>query len=262
MIADALPRHYANEKQWNRQKHFSTGLSIEREGLKIETRRKKELVNHGVWKRYSVDVPEGQKLTLNVSDVILHDGGRVTFRIIAESPVRGRIELQDWRRGIRIFGISADCDAAVRLTLDAEVVLRSERGTILPTVSVAPKITKAHAELLDFRLRRVGDLRGSAAKELGDAAEPTLRHEVAEKDEKIADKLNKAIAKRSAELRVSGDDFLKEKWTELQSAIHKKSASATPPTPAVVEPAIVNPAAAPPAPASLDPANETRSSKQ
>ncbi|MEX2187316.1 MAG: hypothetical protein WD875_10995 [Pirellulales bacterium] len=233
LIADALPRSYSDARHWGGQKHFTKGLKVELDGFKLETRRRKELMNHGTWKRYDVWLSEGQKLDLDVTDVRTYDDGRVTFRLAASGPLKGRAELQQWQRGVRLVGISADCEATVRLTLDVEASLSTKLGLLLPTVAVAPKVTTAHVEMTDFRLRRIGDLRGPLAKELGDAAEPTLRHEIARQNEKIAAKINKSIAKHSDDLRVSGDDFLKEQWTKLKATLGKDrrakdAAAATP----------------------------------
>jgi hypothetical protein len=227
LIADALPRSYSDARHWGSQKHFTTGLSVERDGLKIETRRRKELLNHGTWKRYDVWLADGQKLALDVTEVRTYDDGRVTFRLAASGPLKGRVELQQWQRGVRLVGVSADCEATVRLTLDVEAALSTRQGLVLPTVAVAPKVTAAHVDLNDFRLRRIGELRGPLAKELGDAAKSTLRREVARQNEKIAAKINKSIAKRSDDLRVSGDDFLKEQWAKLKESL-AKDRSATP----------------------------------
>jgi hypothetical protein len=221
LIADALPRSYSDARHWGTQKHFTKGLKFERDGLKLETRRRKELVNHGTWKRYDVWIAQGQRLDLDVSDVRTFDDGRVTFRLTASGPVKGRVELQQWERGIRLVGISADVEARVRLTLDVEAALSTRQGVLLPTVAVAPKVTAAAADLADFRLRRIGELRGPLAKELGDAAEPTLRREVAGQNQKIAEKINKSIAKRADDLRVSGDEFLKEQWNKLRHSLDK-----------------------------------------
>jgi hypothetical protein len=221
LIADALPRSYSDAKHWGGQKHFTKGLKVELDGLKLETRRRKELVNHGTWKRYDVWIPEGQKLALDISDVRTFDDGRVTFRLAAAGPLSGRIELQQWERGVRLLGISADCEAKVKLVLDVEAALSSKQGTLLPTVAVVPKVTAASAEMTDFRLRRIGELRGPLAKELGDRAEGTLQREVREQNQKIADKINKSIAKRQDDLRVSGDEFLKEQWEKLKEKFDK-----------------------------------------
>lgn len=221
LIAEALPRRYSDAKHWGGQKHFTKGLKVELDGLKLETRRRKELVNHGTWKRYDVWIPDGQKLVLDVSEMRTYDDGRVTFRVTAAGPLQGRVELQQWERGVRLVGLSADCEAKVRLTLDVEAALSSRQGTLLPTVAVAPKVSAAHAEMTDFRLRRIGDLRGPLAKELGDRAEPTLQREVREQNEKIAAKINKSIAKHQDDLRLSGDEFLKEQWDKLKETFSK-----------------------------------------
>lgn len=225
LISDALPRRYSDARHWDKQKHFTKGLKVELDGLKVETRRRKELMNHGTWKRYDVWLPEGQKLALDVTDVRTYDDGRVTFRLSASGPLKGRVELQQWQRGVRLLGVSADCEATVRLTLDVEAALSTRQGLLLPTVAVVPKVTQAHVEMADFRLRRIGELRGPLAKELGDAAEPTLRREVARQNEKIAAKINKSIAKHSDDLRVSGDAFLKEQWSKVKDSLSKDRAA-------------------------------------
>lgn len=216
LIADALPRRYSDARHWGGQKHFTTGWKVERDGLKIETRRRKQLVNHGTWKRYDVWLADGEKLALDVTDVRVFDDGRVTFRLAAGGPLKGRVELQQWQRGVRLLGVSADCEARVRLVLDVEAALSARQGLLLPEVAVAPKVTAARVEMTDFRLRRVGELRGPLAKELGDAAEPALRREVARQNEKIAAKINKSIAKHADDLRFAGDEFLKQQWSKLK----------------------------------------------
>lgn len=221
LIAESLPRSYSDARHWDKQKHFTTGLDVDLDGLRLDTARRKKLLNHGTWKRYDVWLPEGQKLVLDVTDVRTFDDGRVAFRVTATGPLKGRIELQQWERGVRLVGISADCEAKVKLTLDVEAALTSKQGTLLPTLAVAPKVTAANAEMTDFRLRRLGDLRGPLAKEIGDAAEPTLQEQVRKQNEKIAEKTNKSIAKRQDDLRVSGDEFLKEQWDKLKDALAK-----------------------------------------
>jgi hypothetical protein len=221
LIAESLPRNYSDARHWEKQKHFTTGLDVDLDGLRLDTARRKKLLNHGTWKRYDVWLPEGQKLVLDVTDVRTFDDGRVSFRVTATGPLGGRVELQQWERGVRLLGISADCEAKVKLTLDVEAALTTKQGTLLPTVAVAPKVTAASAEMTDFRLRRLGDLRGPLAKEIGDAAAPALQEQVRKQNDKIADKINKSIAKRNDDLRVSGDEFLKEQWDKLKDALAK-----------------------------------------
>lgn len=137
MIAESLPRSYSDARHWEKQKHFTTGLDVGLDGLRLDTARRKKLLNHGTWKRYDVWLPEGQKLVLDVTDVRTFDDGRVAFRVTATGPLKGRIEVQQWERGVRLVGISADCEAKVRLTLDVEAALTTKQGTLLPTVAVA-----------------------------------------------------------------------------------------------------------------------------
>src|SRR5436190_24072410 len=68
LLRDQLPPQYENWKKWGKTKEVWAGVKVEREGFKIETRRKKKIVNHGSWSMYRIkriDVATPPDITLN-----------------------------------------------------------------------------------------------------------------------------------------------------------------------------------------------------
>jgi hypothetical protein len=193
------------------------------DGGKLETRRRKKAVNDGQWQHYRVTRDQGEPISLSVTEAKMNDG-RLDLRVSATARLHGFANVMQWNRGIRTYSVSADCDATVRLDLDCQVALQIGGGILAPNLSIDPKVTRTHVELVDFRLTRVGGVDGWLAKQIGRAVEDTLRDRLSRRDEKLADSLNRSIAKHRDELRVSADDFIKLQWTKAAAAIERQGA--------------------------------------
>ena len=56
-----IPHQYEDRDDWNKQKKVWAGVEVKREGLKLKTQRKEKEVNHGTWRRHTVDLLNPQK---------------------------------------------------------------------------------------------------------------------------------------------------------------------------------------------------------
>lgn len=225
LLVAALPTEYEKKKDWGRTKLVTTGIKFERDGLRLETRRRKEPVNDGLWKHYRVTVRPGEKLQLELENIRQLPGGRIAFQVLATAPVHGFANFMQWEHGLRLYSVSADCDATVRARLDCEAGLVLSGGLLTPTLDVDPHVSRVQLELVTFRLQRVGDLEGRLAKRLGDLSRDEIADQLRAHEPKLAEKINKSIAKHRADLRLSGDEFLKQQWEKLRDKLDAKAAA-------------------------------------
>jgi hypothetical protein len=224
MLQATLPREYDGEKNWGRTKEVTVGVRLRREGLRLETKRRRKAVNDGLWTKYQVRVPDGRKLDLDVADVRHINRGEFAFVLVATAPLVGHADVMHWNRGIRLLSVGVDCEATVRLRLEGTVGLNVDGGIVTPAVAVEPRIITAKLELVDFRLTRLGEVDRHIAHEIGEALEGPLRDRLAKEEAKVVQRLNRSIAKHRDDLRVSGDEFLKEQWERIKRKWYEPSA--------------------------------------
>ncbi|MEX0642621.1 MAG: hypothetical protein WD468_07960 [Pirellulales bacterium] len=224
ILQASIPREYDGQKNWGTTKQVTVGVRLRREGLRLETERRRKAVNDGLWTKYQARVPDGRQLELSVADVRQNDRGELAFVLLATAPIAGHADVMRWNRGIRLLSIGVDCEATVRLRLEGTVALKIDGGIVTPTVAVEPRITAAKLELVDFRLVRLGGVERHIAHEIGEALEGPIRGRLAKEEPKLVDRLNRSIAKRRDDLRVSGDEFLKEQWDRMRKWLETQPA--------------------------------------
>ena len=49
LVLSNMPHQYADDKKWGHQEKRWDGVRIRREGLRVETKRRWKMVNHGTW---------------------------------------------------------------------------------------------------------------------------------------------------------------------------------------------------------------------
>ena len=53
-----IPHRYEKKKDWGSQSERWDGLHVQLKGLRLKTKRRKKLVNHGTWKIYSAELSD------------------------------------------------------------------------------------------------------------------------------------------------------------------------------------------------------------
>jgi len=186
---------------------------VEREGVKIETRRKWVDVNDGTWTRYRVTPLNPDKhLEVRVEKIEPLDGNKVRLELSASAKLRVFGRLSQWERGVQLVSLSAEADTVVRVQGTVEVALKLDPTKLPPDVYLEPTVTKADVKIADFDLRRVGQLDGPLIRSLSDDARDVIEAELKERRPKLVASLNKKLAKKQDKLKFSLSELLTSEW--------------------------------------------------
>jgi hypothetical protein len=217
LAREHLPDKYEKHKNWGDTKRVWAGVKLERDGLRVETRRRYREVNDGPWQMYRIDLIRPEKhFQVEVADI-----RRVDHKILGQITVVARLHAfgrhAQWERGVQLFSISADATVRVRLKAQVEFTTRIDAGKVPPDLLLSPRVTKADLEILDFRLNRVSDLDGPLVRSLSSTVREIVEDKLAEKRDKLVEKMNKSLAKREAKFRLSASDLVGTPLRELFS---------------------------------------------
>lgn len=208
-ILDIVPNDYDHTKKWGGTKEIVSGLDVKIRNGKVRTKRRRKEVNHGTWKRYKVSLVDPQEFfQLKVVDLREESPGMAAFDLVVRAKLDVSGRLQEWQRGVRLFSISADAVADVALRLDCRLTTKLDSSHLPPDILMQPKVVDAEAKLVQFKLRRLSKADGPVVREFGDGLEKILRKKLADKNEKLAGKINRQIEKNEDELRISFRDMV------------------------------------------------------
>jgi hypothetical protein len=212
---DSLPHTYTDTKKWNLQAEKQTGLGFRRDpGGLIETYRKRELVNHGEWSKFSATLldPQDQFQIQIVNPRPLADG-RMAFdvHIAASLAIEGR--QAKWNRGVQLYSIGAEGSAKVRLIVNCSLATSLDISHLPPDLILDPRIEGAQLRVDEFRLNRVGKLGGEFSQQVAAATRKVLDQKIAEKEKQLVAKLNDKIDQNRHKFRLSPRSAAELKWT-------------------------------------------------
>ena len=210
-----LPDKYEKAKNWGNTKRVWAGIDVERDGLRIETRRRYREVNDGAWQKYRIDLIRPEKhFHVEVAN-IRQEGSKVTGEVAALARLHVFGRHSQWERGIQLFSISADATARVRLKARVEIAARFDAAKTPPDLLLSPRVTSAELEILDFHLDRVSDASGPLVHSLSSTVREVVEDKLAEKRKKLVEKMNKSLAKRDDRFRISARDLLQSPLSRL-----------------------------------------------
>jgi hypothetical protein len=160
--------------------------------------------------------PEEQ-FEVRVGNIRQQDDGRVRMEITAVARLEVFVRQALWEHGVQLFSVSAEADARVRLRATADVATQLDLTRLPPDVFLAPEVTAAKLEILDFKLRRISDLSGPLVRSLSHSVREALEEKLAEDNAKLVAKLNKSIDKQEQKqkLKISAADLLQSQWGKL-----------------------------------------------
>jgi hypothetical protein len=215
LLGDQLPPSYENWKKWDKTKEIVTGLKVEREGLKIETRPKKKAVNHGSWSMYRISRVD-TKSPPDISLENLRDAGNgaVGVDLLFRDRLNFFARHALWELGVQLWSIHLDAEALVDLKLTCETALKLDASKFPPDVILAPKVTSAAINLKDFHLNRISKADGPVVKSLSKSLREVVEDEIADRNKEIVERINKQITKNEAKLRFSARDLANSKWKD------------------------------------------------
>jgi hypothetical protein len=211
LILEAIPNDYDNRKKWGGTREIWDGLHIRLDGAEIKTKRRKKTVNHGQWSRYHITLVEPQKnVRVSVTNVRRLESGEAAFDLQLEAKLDVLGQAQQWNRGVKVWSISSEATADVRVVLACTLATKLDITAIPPDVVFDPHVTEARLELADLKLKRISDADGPLVRELSWSVEQIVRDELNERNDKLTSKLNRQIDKNRDKLRLSASRFVKD----------------------------------------------------
>ncbi|MBC7856937.1 MAG: hypothetical protein IAF94_26200 [Pirellulaceae bacterium] len=218
LAREHLPDKYEKTKNWGKTTRVFDGWKWERDGLRLETRRRFKEANDGAWRKYSIRLLDpDHKFEIRVANLRQRDSLAVCdVTVIAAARVWGRHT--QWENGVQLISLSAEADARLRLRAELTVAMKLDAAKWPPDVSLEPRVTKADLDILEFKLRRISHFDGPVVKSLSSSVREVLEDKIAEDRKKLLASLNKSLAKQQSKLRFSAADWL--------SALGERGASA------------------------------------
>jgi hypothetical protein len=212
MIRENLPPAYEDNKKWGLQKEVWDGLEIWREGGRLETKRKKKLVNAGTWTKYRVEFVEPDKnLHIEFQQLQSLPDGSIAFSVSVEALLDVFGRMSQWVRDVQMISLSVNADATCKLTMSGTVKFQLNPLKLPPDVILKPRVDHAVVELSHFRVRRISQIGGDFAKALGEGARGSIDKKIEDTNEKLVDKINKQIEKQQSKMVFSMQDWLQSK---------------------------------------------------
>ena len=216
LVLESIPHTFTDTKKWGQQAERFDGFKREREGLKLRVSKRKKMVNHGEWKKYSVSLrnPE-EKFSIAVNDMRELPNNLVGFNVdfLADLNVSGR--QSKWVKGVQLYSLSAKGHAQVRLRLAVELEVKTDRKTFPPDLLFVPKVTAADVHVDEFRIDRIGKAGGEFAQQLSRHVRPLLDEKIEEKEQGLVEKINKKLAAKQDRLRLPISKVADSKWGKL-----------------------------------------------
>lgn len=211
-----IPHKYEKKKDWGMQAERWDGLHVQLKGLRLKTKRRKKMVNHGTWKMYSAELTDpknGLQFSLNSIKKDAKGNAKIDLSVTADLKLFGRIA--EWVKGVQLFSVSADATANITLNVKTTVGAKLDFSHLPPDFLLEPKVDSAKLIVNEFRVLRVSKAGGEIAQQVGRGARKILDGKIEEQEIKLVAKMNKSIAKKKDELRLSVKELIDSEWSKI-----------------------------------------------
>jgi hypothetical protein len=203
---------------WGHQKAVTTKV-LHRDGFKFWTEQVQEMKNDGIWRRADIRIPDHDKIAIAVTELTHPEDGKmqVTVSAVAER-VDLHFEQQIWTNGVRLYGGESRGHCKGALTLNAEVITKTEfkPGSFFPTISLKLQVTKAELFYEKLVVDHTAGLNGEAAKAIGDLTIQIVKAIKPHIEKDLLEKADTAIVKaaQQKELTLTLDKLMASKKRE------------------------------------------------
>ena len=212
IIRENLPESYEDTRKWDLQKEVWDGVDFSRDGLKVKTKRKHKLVNHGTWTRYRLEMVDPDKnLKIQFHKLEVADDRKVHFDVSVEMTLDIFGRLSQWVRDVQMISISANADAVCRMNIQGTVAFQLNPLRFPPDVRIQPHVDAASVQIAEFKVRRISQLGGPLAEQLGNGLRRALENKLEDSNERLPEKMNKQLAKHADRMQFSTQDWLQSK---------------------------------------------------
>ena len=123
-----------------------------------------------------------------------------------------------WNYGVQLWSFSTEARANVALTIAGTLRWRLDFANIPPDVVFEPTIDNASIQVSEFEVNKISEVGGDVAEGIGDLLESVLKREIVQRqNERLAEKMNRQIAKNEDRLKISMSDWLRKIVPEPES---------------------------------------------
>jgi hypothetical protein len=219
-----MPREFEETKDWGGQDERWDGIKLRREGWRIETKRRKKMVNDGTWKKYKASLrnPE-EEFSLQIKNMRETADGKLALETHVAAHLDIDARQSKWLKGVQVYSVSANGHAKIRLRVDIEMEVKMGLANFPPDVILIPKATRAEIEVDEFRIDRISKIGGEVAQRISKNVQAQLEKKIAEKEKKLVTKINKQLDKKKDDFRLSVAEAMKSKWSKPLQGILSKS---------------------------------------
>jgi hypothetical protein len=199
-----------SDKDWGTQKAVVVRRRL---GFRMWTPPAVEMVNDGLWRKYSVRIPDPDQVGVAVTELVKGEDGKANVTVvIAAERVDLHMAHQLWRNGRRLYGgeTMAHCKGALEVA--AEVVTRTapKKGSFLPEVTLVVTLTDAKLHYTDVVVDKTLGFEGEQAEAVGDLAIRAVRAIAPDVEQRLKARAEAAIVKAvgTKEFKVELDKVL------------------------------------------------------
>lgn len=214
-----LPPNYEDNRKWGRQRKVYDGVDMKFDGLRLDTKRKWKLVDHGTWSRYFIEfVDPVHRMDISIDRLEMRPNGRGFFsslQIVAPLKLFGRVS--QFHRDVQLMSVSVQADATVAMRVDVDVEIRINPLVFPPEVEFRPQAKAANVELRAFEVHRISQIHGDTAEWMGKGIRRVLDQKLSEYNDQLVVKINKEIAKQQSKLKLSAQDWLSSSMNRNRS---------------------------------------------
>jgi hypothetical protein len=200
---------------WGKQKEFVVGRVMLRNPKKFGPDAPTELVNEGLWRRFTVTARDPDKtFAVGFSEMVRPAVDTLNVTLNVAMDINFRMEQQLWLRGRQLYSgeTRGHCKSAVQLK--AVVIHKTEfkPGSLLPEIAL--KITTTDAKIFydGLTIDHTAGLDGEDAKKVGDLVIDLVKKVKPDLERQLLEKGNAAIVK------AAGTKEIKLQLDKLMSA--------------------------------------------
>ena len=223
LVLGHLPHNFKQDKDWGAQAERFDGLKVRRKGLKIRTKRKKKMVNHGSWKKFNASLVDPEnRFSVSVKNMREAEEGKVAFDLHCQSDLKIDGRVAKWVKGVQLYSISLDAKARVKLAVTIELETVMDVTKFPPDLIFRPQATAANLDVEDFRIDRISKMGGEVSQQATRWARSAIDEKIESEEAKLVDKINADLKKNEKNLRLSLHDAVSSKWSNVATEFMPK----------------------------------------
>ncbi len=214
LALDSIPHTFTEDKDWGQQDERWDGIKWHRDGWRISTNRRKKVVNHGNWRKYSTELINPQEdFSVQVKNLRKLENGKTAFDVHITAHLKIHARESKWVKGVQLYSFSAAGHTRVRLKVSCELGVKMDITRFPPDLMFSPVATDADLIVDEFRIDRISKAGGEFAQQMTKVVREELDKKIEEKEDKLVDKINKQLSKKQDKLKLSIADALQSRFT-------------------------------------------------